>query len=87
MHLLELVKDLDGCDALFNHIHHTLCENAPNAINKGMVIRKGVNTELDELRDMSEHGKELLLQMQQREIEATGIPSLKIGYNNVSISA
>ncbi|MDE7074901.1 MAG: DNA mismatch repair protein MutS, partial [Odoribacter sp.] len=50
---------------------------------KGNVIAEGVNPELDELRNISHHSKELLQQMQQREIEATGIPSLKIGFNNV----
>lgn len=52
-------------------------------LNKGNVIAPGVNTELDELREISSHGKELLLKMQQREIENTGIPTLKISFNNV----
>lgn len=52
-------------------------------LNKGNVIASGVNAELDELREISFHGKELLLKMQQREIENTGIPTLKISFNNV----
>ncbi|MDR0981836.1 MAG: DNA mismatch repair protein MutS [Culturomica sp.] len=81
--LLQLILNLDDCKELHDNIQQTLNNNAPQAINKGMAIAKGVNTELDELRDIKENGKELLLKMQQREIEATGIPSLKIGFNNV----
>ena len=58
-----------------------LCRNA--AVGKGPVIASGVSAELDDLRSISTGGKEYLLQMQQREIERTGISSLKIGYNNV----
>ena len=52
-------------------------------VNKGGVIKSGVNAELDELRRIAYSGKDYLLQIQQRESELTGIPSLKIGYNNV----
>ena len=52
-------------------------------VNKGYVIAEGVSDELDELRRIAYQGKEYLLEIQQREIEATGIQSLKIGYNNV----
>ena len=55
----------------------------PLLVNKGGVIADGVNAELDELRRISYSGKDYLLQIQQREIEQTGIPSLKIAYNNV----
>lgn len=79
----RLITDLDDCKILRERIEREVRENAPNAVNKGNVVAAGVSPELDELRDMSEHGKELLLQMQQREIESTGIPSLKIGFNNV----
>lgn len=75
--------ELDACQELFDKIDREIQENAPNMVNKGNVITEGVNAELDELRNLSGHGKEMLLQMQQRESEATGIPSLKIGFNNV----
>lgn len=81
--LSALIDKLDECEALHQQIELQIQENAPALLNKGNVIAAGVNAELDELRDISTHGKELLLQMQQREIEATGIPSLKIGFNNV----
>lgn len=81
--LRELVENINPCQDLLEKISRQLQENAPHQINKGGVIAEGVHTELDELRNISSHGKELLLQMQQREIEATGISSLKIGFNNV----
>lgn len=81
--LLKLTEKLDPCVPLFEKINREIRENAPNLINKGGIIAEGINSELDELRNMSSHGKDLLLQMQQREIEATGISSLKIGFNNV----
>jgi len=81
--LSKLINKLDECKALHQQIEQQIQVNAPAMLNKGNVIATGVNNELDELREISTHGKELLLQMQQREIEATGIPSLKIGFNNV----
>ena len=81
--LRQMVAKLDECKSLHEKIAKEIQENAPNQVNKGGVIREGVSAELDELRNMSSHGKELLLKMQQREIEATGISSLKIGFNNV----
>ena len=57
--------------------------DAPNATNRGNVIRTGVNDELDSLREISYSGKDYLLKIQQRESELTGIPSLKVAYNNV----
>ncbi len=56
---------------------------ANNQIQKGGIIADGVDPELDDLRSVSRHGKEVLARIQQRESEATGIPSLKISYNNV----
>ena len=79
----KMTEPLNPCTELFEKIKFQLQENAPHQVNKGGVIATGVNAELDELRNISSNGKELLLQMQQREIEATGIPSLKIGFNNV----
>jgi DNA mismatch repair protein MutS len=62
---------------------HYLSEDPPSQIAQGGVIRDGVNAELDELRALSTNGKDLLLQMQQREIQRTGISSLKVSYNKV----
>ena len=66
-----------------DQIKSTLHEDAPVVIGKGQVIKSGFHQELDELRSLSSDAKEVLLSIQQREIEATGIPSLKIAYNNV----
>lgn len=76
-------EKLDACQNLFDKIDKQINPNAPNQLNKGKVIAAGVNAELDELRELSENSKESLLRMQQRESEITGIPSLKIGFNNV----
>lgn len=81
--LEELVNSIDGCSDLYDRIARTLTPDAAAAIGKGDVIAKGVDPELDRLRDISHGGKEYLLMMQQRETERTGISSLKIGYNNV----
>lgn len=81
--LQKMVSELDSCEELFEKISKQLQENAPHQVAKGHVIAEGVNAELDELRNISSHGKEKLLEIQQREIEETGIPSLKIGFNNV----
>lgn len=81
--LEELVSSIDGCSDLYDRIARTLTPDAAAAIGKGDVIAKGVDPELDRLRDISHGGKEYLLMMQQRETERTGISSLKIGYNNV----
>lgn len=74
---------LHDCDAIVNLIRNTLCEDTAAGIGKGDVIAPGICKELDELRGISRGGKEYLVQMQQREIERTGISSLKISYNNV----
>lgn len=74
---------LDPCTTLRTRIERELNPTAPLAVNKGGVIATGVNDELDELRRIAYSGKDYLLQMQQREAEATGIQSLKIGFNNV----
>lgn len=81
--LQKQIEKLENCQALFDKIDKQINSNAPNQVNKGKVIASGVNAELDELRELSENSKESLLRMQQREIEITGIPSLKIGFNNV----
>ena len=74
---------LDACVALRDRIEHELAQNPPTLVNKGGVIADGVNEELDELRNIAFRGKDYLLTIQQRESEATGIQSLKIGFNNV----
>lgn len=81
--LKTLVEKLTLCDELYNRIKTTLKEDAPFLVSKGGVIAEGINSELDELRDISHHGKELLLKLQQREMQATGISNLKVGFNNV----
>lgn len=74
---------LDACIPLRDRIESSLNPSPPIAVNKGSVIADGVNQELDELRQIAYSGKDFLLKIQQREAEATGIQSLKIGFNNV----
>ncbi len=81
--LRELLSGIDLCSSFAEEIGRTLSVDAPALLSKGNVVAEGVNAELDELRNLLSHGKELLAQMQQREIESTGIPNLKIGFNNV----
>lgn len=81
--LHALGEQLNSCEAVSRRIANEIVEDAPIAVNKGTVIRPGVNAELDELRDIAYKGKDYLLEIQQRESAATGIPSLKIGYNNI----
>ena len=78
-----LVGSIDDCSALLEDIRRTISPEAASAIGKGDVIASGVDAELDRLRAISHGGKQYLLEMQQRETERTGIPSLKISYNNV----
>lgn len=81
--LTEIVSRLSGSGKLVELIGSTIAPDCASLIGKGRVIADGVDAELDELRAVSSGGKDYLLKMQEREIEATGIPSLKIGYNNV----
>jgi len=74
---------LDVCEQLRDRIDREIQNDPPLLVQKGGVIRDGVNTELDELRHIAYSGKDYLLQIQDREAKETGIPSLKIGYNNV----
>lgn len=76
-------RRLDPCVLLHDRIARELCPDPPALTARGGYIAVGVNAELDELRSLSSSSKEYLLHMQQREAEATGISSLKIGYNNV----
>jgi DNA mismatch repair protein MutS len=81
--LQDIAKRLHTCDSLLERINKEILPSAPIQVSKGGVIAAGVNEELDELRSISTNGKDLLLKMQQREIENTGITNLKIGFNNV----
>lgn len=78
-----LARKLDDCTELFKLLTTTLLPDAAAAVGKGEVISSSVDEELRTLRNTLAHGKDILLEIQQREKEATGIPSLKIGYNNV----
>ncbi|NVK09602.1 MAG: DNA mismatch repair protein MutS [Tenacibaculum sp.] len=79
----EIGKQLHDCKTLIDKITETVLEEAPVNINKGNAIANGVSEELDELRNISNSGKEYLDTMLARETERTGIPSLKIAFNNV----
>ncbi len=81
--LRHMGDQLNPCELIRNRIAREIAEDAPSLLNKGHVINPGVNPELDELRQMAYQGKDFLMNIQRRESEATGIPSLKIGYNNV----
>ena len=81
--LHSIGEQLNPCVLIRDRISREIVDDAPTAVNRGTIIRTGVDAELDELRDIAFQGKDYLLRLQAREIEATGIPSLKIGYNNV----
>jgi len=81
--LRRVGEQLHLCDSLRDRIDREIEMDAPQLVNKGGVIRTGVNSELDELRNIAYSGKDYLLKIQEREIQQTGISSLKIGYNNV----
>ncbi len=81
--LRTLGEQLNPCAAIRSRIEKEIVDDAPNQLNRGNVVRQGVNAELDELREMAYQGKDYLMRVQRRESEATGITSLKIGYNNV----
>ena len=81
--LNRIGEQLNICRSIRDRIEKEINNDPPLLINKGGVIKSGVNAELDELRQIAYSGKDYLLQIQQRESELTGIPSLKIAYNNV----
>lgn len=81
--LRDIGEQLNPCTPVMERIAREIREDAPNTVARGDVIASGVDAELDELRDIAFRGKDYLLRLQQRESEATGIPSLKVGYNNV----
>lgn len=81
--LKSLSDKLDVCKKVRNRIEKEINPDPPVQVNRGNVIAQGVSKELDELRDILYSGKDYLVKLQQREIENTGIPSLKVGFNNV----
>lgn len=81
--LKKIGEGIDLCEELRDRIEREIVNDAPQLVSKGGVIREGVNSELDQLRDIAYKGRDYLLEIQRREAEATGISSLKIGYNNV----
>lgn len=82
-YLLRLNENMDPCVAILERILAEIADNPPVQANKGGVMREGVDAELDKLRHIASSGKEYLLRIQQQESEATGIPSLKVAFNNV----
>ncbi len=82
-HLDQMMSSLDVCSALLDELGRTMCADPASAIGKGDVIASGVDEELDSLRNLARHSKDILLEIQQREMEETGITSLKISYNSV----
>ncbi|MGI6232384.1 MAG: DNA mismatch repair protein MutS [Prevotella sp.] len=81
--LKRVGEQLNLCDSLRDRIEREIMPDPPQLVNKGNVIADGYSKELDELRSISRNGRDYLLDIQQREIEKTGITSLKVGFNNV----
>ena len=81
--LCRIGDQLNICALIRDRIEKEVNNDPPSLVNKGGIIANGVNAELDELRAIAYSGKDYLLKVQQRESEETGIPSLKIGFNNV----
>ena len=81
--LLRMAEQINPCGILAERIAREIEEEPPAKMEKGGMIANGVNSELDELRSMAGSGKDYLMELQRRESEATGITSLKIGFNNV----
>ena len=81
--LQKIGEQLNLCTGIAQRIEQQLVADPPNQVGKGTVIADGVHAELDELRKISRHGKDYLLEIQQREAERTGITSLKVSFNNV----
>ncbi|MFB6340321.1 DNA mismatch repair protein MutS [Saccharicrinis sp. FJH62] len=81
--LQRLAEQLNPCDTIRERIRKEINDDPPSLIQKGNVIKSGVNEELDNLRDLAYSGKDYLVKLQQRETERTGIPSLKVAFNNV----
>ena len=82
-YLEKMAEGLNPCPKLIAEISRMVVEEPPVNLTKGGVIADGASEELDELRGIIQNSKDLLLQIQERESEASGIPKLKIGFNNV----
>jgi len=78
-----IAEQLNPCASLIEQISTQVSDEAPVQVSKGGVISEGFNAELDEYRELKSNGKDHLLRIQQREMERTGIPSLKVSFNNV----
>ncbi len=81
--LQSVAEQLNSCQIICERLQNELNEDAPISVLKGHVFNKGINVELDELRNIAFNGKDYLLQIQKREIEKTGITSLKVAFNSV----
>ena len=81
--LRKTAEQINPCKYVYDRIRKEIRDDAPSMVAKGNVIADGVNAELDDLRKLSSSSKQYLAEMQQRESQITGIPSLKIGFNNV----
>ncbi len=81
--LKKMMEQLNTCETLVQLIETNLCDEPAGQIGKGMIIRSGFHQELDDLREISFNGKDYLERLQEREAERTGIPSLKVSFNNV----
>ena len=81
--LRRVGEQVNTCDTLRERIEREIENDPPQLVQKGGVIKTGVNSELDELRNIAYSGKDYLLKIQEREVQKTGITSLKIGFNNV----
>ena len=81
--LTEIASLINPCSHALKSIDQSISKEAPALLNKGAVIAERVSAELDELRELSHSGKDYLIGIQKRESEATGVTSLKIGFNNV----
>lgn len=81
--LSHMAERMEDCTHIADAISHTIDADAPAMLSKGGVIAAGVDEELDSLRHIASHGKEALAAILERETRATGIPSLKISFNNV----
>lgn len=81
--IFEEIKNLDSLKTLTNEISHILAEDPPVTFDDGGVIKTGIDFELDELKELTQHGKEMLLKIEAREKEQTGIQKLKLRFNKV----
>jgi len=81
--LIKIADQLNVCHVIADKIEREIQPDPPNLLSRGNILKQGIDPDLDELRELAFSGKEYLLRIQERESEATGIPSLKISFNNV----